>query len=86
MYEIEIPIIIKKKLATYEHDFFARDYHAYMECLESSYRKDTEVQARANKRGGQICSRNNAIKLIWQGNQSSDTFHKIFQNFPRFSS
>ena len=31
MYEIEIPIITEKNLATYEHDFFARGYHAYMD-------------------------------------------------------
>ena len=31
MYEIEIPIIIAKNLATYEFGFFVRDYHAYMD-------------------------------------------------------
>ena len=31
MHEIEIPIIIKKKLATCEYDSFARGYHAYMD-------------------------------------------------------
>ena len=30
MYDIEIPIIIGKNLATYEFDSFARGYHAYM--------------------------------------------------------
>ena len=29
MYEIEIPIIITKNLATYEFDSFVRGYHAY---------------------------------------------------------
>ena len=31
IYEIEIPIIIEKNLATYEYDSFARSYHAYMD-------------------------------------------------------
>ena len=31
MYEIEFPIIIEKSLATYEYDFLARGYHAYMD-------------------------------------------------------
>ena len=29
MYEIEIPIIIEKNLATYEYNSFARCYHEY---------------------------------------------------------
>ena len=31
MYEIEIPIIIKKNLATYKYDSFAGGYHGYMD-------------------------------------------------------
>ena len=31
IYEIEIPIIIARNLATYEYDSFARGYHAYMD-------------------------------------------------------
>ena len=31
MYEIEIPIITEKNLATYEYNSFARGYHAYMD-------------------------------------------------------
>ena len=31
IYEIEIPIIIKKNLATYEYDSFARGNHAYID-------------------------------------------------------
>ena len=31
MYEIEIPTIIEKNLASYEYDSFARGYHAYIE-------------------------------------------------------
>ena len=31
MYEIEIPIIVEKNLATYEYDSFASGYRAYMD-------------------------------------------------------
>ena len=31
MYEVEIPIIIEKNLATYKYDSFARGYHVYMD-------------------------------------------------------
>ena len=31
IYEIAIPIIIARNLATYEYDSFARGYHAYMD-------------------------------------------------------
>ena len=31
MYEIEIPIITEKNLATYEYNSFARGYHASMD-------------------------------------------------------
>ena len=83
MYEIEIPIIIEKNLATYEYDSFARGYNAYMYGhLESSDRRDIKTQPRANKRGGQKCSRSNAINSL--GKES--VIGHIPQSISKFSS
>ena len=55
IYEIEIPIIIEKNMATYEYDSFARCYHAYMdiwnalmgEILKSKQEQTNEVDKHA---------------------------------------
>ena len=85
MYEIEIPIIIERKLATYEYDSFARGYHAYMDVwnpligdiLKCKRESGNEVE----KHTVAIMQSNSLGKKL-----VVERIHKIFQKFPRCSS
>ena len=85
MYEIEFPIIIEKSLATYEYDFLARGYHAYMDIWNPLIGEVSKYKREATNEVDW-----HAVAIMnqthWVRNQSSDTFYKIFQNFPQCSS
>ena len=85
MYEIEIPIIIERKLATYEYDSFARDYHAYMDVwnplIGDILKCKRESANEVDKRTVAIMQSNSLGKKL-----VVERIHKIFQKFPRCSS
>ena len=85
MYEIEFPIIIEKSLATYEYDFLARGYYAYMDIWNPLIGEVSKYKREATNEVDW-----HAVAIMnqthWVRNQSSDTFYKIFQNFPQCSS
>ena len=85
MYEIEIPIIIERKLATYEYDSFARGYHAYMDVwnplIGDILKCKRESANEVDKHTVAIMQSNSLGKKL-----VVERIHKIFQKFPRCSS
>ena len=79
MYEIEFPIIIEKSLATYEYDFLARGYHAYMDIWNpligevSKYKReatnevDWHAVAIMQSRMPKFSNNNALFKYLWAG-------------------